>query len=62
MIEVLSFGAGVQSTTRIRHFHEIGVDSIDGNCFSKWPDEYFPAFLRWHGRLKSQSSFLSANR
>lgn len=51
----------VNTARRIRHFHEIGVDSIDGQSFSKWPDEYFPAFLRWLGRLNAQQTFIGAS-
>lgn len=49
----------VNSFRRIRHFHEIGVDSIDGTCFSKWPDKYFPGALRWIGRLDRQAHFFT---
>lgn len=48
----------VNSFRRVRHFHEIGVDSIDGTCFSRWPDKYFPGVLRWLARLDAQPSFL----
>lgn len=49
----------VNTFRRVRHFHEIGVDSIDGTTFSRWPDTYFPAFLRWLNKLNSQAHFLS---
>lgn len=44
----------VNSARRIRHFHEVGVDSIDGRSFSAWPDLYFAKFLKWMDRLNSQ--------
>lgn len=44
----------VNSARRIRHFHEVGVDSIDGRSFSAWPDLYFAKFLKWINRLNRQ--------
>lgn len=32
---------------RIRHFMEIGADSIDGTTFSRWPDKWLPKGLGW---------------
>lgn len=49
----------VNTLKRFRHFVEIGADSSDGTSFSKWPDKYFPAALRWLDRLERQKSFLS---
>jgi hypothetical protein len=46
----------VNTLRRLRHFHDIGVDSIDGTCFSRWPDLYFPKALQWLGRLESQAT------
>jgi hypothetical protein len=43
---------------RIRHAVEIRADSIDGTAFSRWPDKYFPAALKWLSRLETQSHFL----
>ena len=47
----------VNTFRRVRHFHEIGVDSIDGTCFSKWPDVYFPKFLKWLEELNARRTF-----
>lgn len=47
----------VNSAKRIKHFYEIGVDSIDGRSFSAWPDLYFAKFLVWMNRLNTQPSF-----
>jgi hypothetical protein len=44
----------VNSARRIRHFYEVGVDSIDGRSFSAWPDLYFARFLKWMDRLHRQ--------
>lgn len=44
----------VNTLKRIRHFHDIGVDSFDGSKFSRWPDEYFPQVARWLAGLGSQ--------
>jgi hypothetical protein len=41
----------VNTLRRMRHFHEVGVDSFDGTAFSKWPDKYFPLALRWLWKL-----------
>lgn len=50
----------VNTRCRLRHFLDVGVDSIDGSAFSRWPDKYFGAALRWlrehqrQGRLFSE--------
>lgn len=44
----------VNSNKRIRHFYEIGVDSIDGRQWSAWPDTYWPKYLNWLGQLQVQ--------
>lgn len=46
----------VNTLRRMRHFYDIGVDSIDGTTFSKWPDKYFPLALKWLRKLESQPS------
>lgn len=51
----------VSSFRRVRHFHEIGVDSIDGTCWSRWSDVYFPKFLKWLHKLNEQPHFLTPN-
>lgn len=50
----------INSLRRFRHFVELGADSSDGSSFSKWPDKYFPAAMRWLVRLEKQSTFLAA--
>lgn len=36
----------VNTLTRLRTVFDWGtVDTIDGTCFSRWPDKYFPRFL-----------------
>jgi hypothetical protein len=37
----------VNSRRRIGHAAVIGCDSIDGSCFSRWPDTKIPRALRW---------------
>jgi hypothetical protein len=46
----------VNTLKRIRHFFEIGVHSIDGTAFSKWPDLWFAKAKRWLDRLSRQST------
>ena len=36
----------VNTLTRYWRFSSLPVDSIDGTCFSKWPDKYIPWMLR----------------
>lgn len=48
----------VNTARRIRHFYEVGVDSIDGQSFSAWPDLYFAKFLTWIDRLNRQPTLL----
>lgn len=36
----------VNTLKRMWHFSSRPVDSIDGTCFSKWPDKYIPWMLR----------------
>lgn len=49
----------VNTRKRIRHFWEVGVDSIDGTTFSKWPDKYFPLGLRWLKQMEAQPSLIT---
>ena len=49
----------VNTLRRMRHFYDIGVDSIDGTTFSKWPDKYFPAALRWLRALEREPSMFA---
>ncbi len=44
----------VNTKCRLRHFHEIGVDSVDGTFFSRWPDIAFSKALRWLRNLDQQ--------
>lgn len=44
----------VNTRKRIQHFFEVGVDSVDGTCLSRWPDTYFPTFASWLTSIKSQ--------
>jgi hypothetical protein len=37
----------VNSRRRIRHAAAIGCDSVDGSCFSRWPDTKITPALRW---------------
>lgn len=37
----------VNSRRRIRHAAAIGCDSVDGSCFSRWPDTKIPRALQW---------------
>lgn len=37
----------VNTRRRFRLALNWGVDSIDGTCFSKWPDKFFPTAMRW---------------
>jgi hypothetical protein len=50
----------VNTRKRLRHAVEIGADSIDGTCFSRWPDKYFPRALVWLQEAELQSHFLAA--
>lgn len=46
----------VNTYRRLRKVHDWGtVDSVDGTCFSKWPDKYFPWFIRKLGQLQAQA-------
>lgn len=44
----------VNTFKRLRHFYDIGVDSIDGTAFSRWPDVHLPKVLSWLARLEQQ--------
>jgi hypothetical protein len=44
----------VNTKCRLRHFYEVGADSIDGTFFSRWPDIAFAKGLKWLSRLESQ--------
>lgn len=45
----------VNTFRRLRKVWDWGtVDSIDGTCFSKWPDRFFPWFIGHIGRLERQ--------
>lgn len=46
----------VNSNRRMRHFFEVGVDSIDGRQWSAWPDTYWPKYLIWLNRLQRQKN------
>ena len=35
----------VNSMQRLSHFHDMGVDSVDGSSMSMFPDTYIPRFL-----------------
>lgn len=52
----------VNTKCRLRHFYDIGVHSVDGTTFSRWPDKSFKAALNWLTRLDVQGSFLRAVR
>lgn len=46
----------VNSMRRLRKVWDWGtVDSVDGTCFSRWPNTFFPAAIRWVAELESQS-------
>lgn len=46
----------VNTLRRLRKVWDWGsVDSIDGTCFSKWPDKFFPWFIGHVRRLESQA-------
>jgi hypothetical protein len=48
----------VNTLRRLRKVFDWGsIDSIDGTCFSKWPDKFFPWFLRNIAHLESQPVF-----
>jgi hypothetical protein len=42
----------VNTRRRFRLALNWGVDSIDGTCFSRWPDKFFPTAMRWLRELK----------
>lgn len=44
----------VNSARRLRHAWEIGCHSVDGTCFSRWPDRYFPEALATLRSLRRQ--------
>jgi hypothetical protein len=44
----------VNTRCRLRHFHDIGVDSVDGTFWSKWSDIAFAKALKWMRQLKEQ--------
>jgi hypothetical protein len=45
----------VNTLRRLRTVWDWGcVDTIDGSCFSKWPDKFFPWFLRHLAALERQ--------
>jgi hypothetical protein len=45
----------VNTLRRLRKVFDWGtVDSIDGTCFSKWPDKFFPWFMRNIAELSAQ--------
>ena len=46
----------VNSARRLRHAWEIGCHSVDGTCFSRWPDRYFPEALATLRGLRRQPS------
>lgn len=46
----------VNTKCRLRHFFDVGADSIDGTFFSKWPDVAFASALKWLRRLEQQPS------
>ncbi len=49
----------VNTRKRLQHAIEIGADSVDGTCFSRWPDRYLPRAVAWLRELESQKHFLS---
>lgn len=53
----------VNTLRRLRKVWDWGtVDSIDGTCFSKWPDKYFPWFMRKLVGLEQQDTLWGAMR
>lgn len=44
----------VNSRRRVRYAVDIGIDSIDGTMFSKWPDIAFSRYQRWDQNLRAQ--------
>lgn len=44
----------VNSLRRVRYATDIGIDSIDGTLFSKWPDIGFSRYQHWDHLLQTQ--------
>ncbi len=46
----------VNSRRRIRYAAVIGCDSVDGSCFSRWPDTKIPRALRWIAEAEAMAA------
>jgi len=44
----------VNSKRRVRHALDIGIDSIDGTLFSRWPDDGFQRYIEWDAELQER--------
>ncbi len=52
----------VNTLRRLRFAHEIGADSVDGSCFSRWADKFLLWAVRYVARLERQPMLFQGGR